>query len=109
MFVDKLGEWLKGKRDTDEITPAKPITGAQICEYAKAYHHLDIQPPDVRAMINHLRRARKPIASVGQGYFWAVNHNEIRSTLEHIYQRISAMAQAADGLKYAEFGEPRLL
>lgn len=106
-FVDKLGDWLKARRDRDDVP--REIGAAGIIEYARQFHHVDLKDSDVRAMVNHLRRSRKPIASSAAGYFWAVNHQELRPTLEHMYQRISAMAQAADGLKYAEFGEARLL
>jgi len=106
-FVEKLGEWLKARRDRDDVP--MEIGAAGIIEYAKGYHHLDFKDSDVRAMVNYLRRNKKPIASSAAGYFWAVNHQELRPTLEHMHQRISAMAQAADGLKYADFGEARLL
>ena len=106
-FVEKLGFWLRARRDRDE--DPREIGAAGIIEYARQFHHIDLKDSDVRAMVNHLRRTKRPVASSASGYFWAVNHQELRPTLEHLYQRISAMAQAADGLKYAEFGEPRLL
>lgn len=108
-FVNKLAAWLKSKRDADEITPDRPIKADDIIDYAIQYHHLPIKDSDVRAMVNFLRRSKQPIGSAAGGYFWAVNHQELRSTLEHLHERIRSMSVAANGLKFADFGEPRLL
>lgn len=108
-IVDRMGAWLQRKRNEGESTPDKPTPAAAIISYCRDYLHAELESPDVRAMVNYLRRNKKPIGSSAGGYFWAVNHNELRPTLEHMYQRINAMAQAADGLKYADFGEEKLL
>ena len=52
----------------------------------------------VRHMVNALRREGVPIASSGDGYYFAATDQEVRSTIAHLTRRISGIAAAIRGL-----------
>ena len=53
---------------------------------------------EVRQMVNRLRRKGVPIASSGDGYYFAATDQEVRSTIAHLTRRISGIAAAISGL-----------
>lgn len=53
---------------------------------------------EVRHLVNQLRRDGVPIASSGNGYFYAATEQEVRATIAHLTRRISGIAAAIRGL-----------
>ena len=53
---------------------------------------------DLRKRISRLRRKGVPIASNGNGYFYAATEQEVRATIAHMTHRISGIAAAIRGL-----------
>ena len=83
-----------------------------LSEYLKRYHlgaenavtsrelerTFSIRGIEVRHLVNSLRRDGVPIASNGQGYFYAATEQEVRATIAHMTRRISGIAAAMRGL-----------
>lgn len=86
-----------------------------IAEHLKKYHlgeqnavtsqeleiAFDIKGIELRNLINTLRRSGIPIASSGNGYFYAATEQEVRATIAHMTHRISGIAAAIHGLTQA--------
>lgn len=86
-----------------------------IAEHLKQYHFgeknavtsreleiaFDIKGIELRNLINTLRRSGIPIASSGNGYFYAATEQEVRATIAHMTHRISGIAAAIHGLTQA--------
>ena len=53
---------------------------------------------EVRHLVNQLRRDGIPIASNGNGYFYAATDQEVRATIAHLTRRISGISAAIRGL-----------
>jgi len=96
-FVDRFWDHLKDLRP-DGSNPV-PVTGKHLCEWAKNDWGVDLEGPDVRAMVNYLRRNKKPIASLSDGYFVAVNLPELGSTILHMRERMAAINKACEGMQ----------
>jgi len=60
-----------------------------------------IRGKELRNLINTLRRSGEPIASSGNGYFYAATEQEIHATIAHMTHRISGIAAAIRGLTMA--------
>ena len=60
-----------------------------------------IRGKELRDVINTLRRSGVPIGSSGNGYFYAVTEQEVRSTIGHMTHRIGGIAAAIHGLTMA--------
>ena len=56
---------------------------------------------ELRTVINTLRRSGIPVASSGNGYFYAATAQEIRTTIAHMTHRISGICAAIRGLTEA--------
>ena len=83
-LVDRFAADLKDARGGGRVTPEKPICSRRLIEaYGKKGHEINV--PDVRAMVSHLRVEKQmPIASSSKGYFWADTPGELAGTLEHL-------------------------
>lgn len=92
---------LKNARHIQQITPENPISSFQLCAmYAERGHK--IESPDIRAMVNYLRRNGCPIGSNSYGYFWALAWDELATTREHLGQRRDAISAVLEGLGRAK-------
>jgi hypothetical protein len=78
-----------------------PLTGKEICSKCRMEKKFDLEGPDVRAMVNYLRRRSKPIGSVSDGYFWAIEKQELDSTILHLRERVAGISSALRGLEVA--------
>ena len=78
------------------------ITGKDICHLARAERKTDIEGPDVRAMVNYLRRREEPVGSVSDGYFYATQRQELDSTILHLKERMAGIGSALRGLEMAK-------
>ena len=84
----------------------------RLAEYLEQYHMgalnaatsreleltFGIKGIEVRHLVNQLRRDGVPIASSGNGYFYAATEQEVRATIAHLTRRISGIAAAIRGL-----------
>jgi hypothetical protein len=107
-FSNTLADHLKSKREHNDEATIQPITAETLCYWAAEYHLTTLGQADIRAMINFLRRSRKPIGSASNGYFWAVNPQELESTIDHLSDRLNGIQSAYNGLKNAEFPDLKL-
>lgn len=80
----------------------KALTGKEICSLAKSEKRIDIEGPDVRAMVNYLRRRENPIGSENDGYFWATQWHHLDSTILHLKERVAGISSALRGLEMAK-------
>ena len=62
---------------------------------------LNLSGNEIRKQVNALRRECVPIASSGNGYFYAATEQEVRATIAHMTHRISGIAAAIHGLTQA--------
>ena len=83
-----------------------------VAEYLKRYHlgeqnavtsreletTFNVKGIELRSTINALRRSGVPIASSGNGYFYAATEHEVRATIAHMKHRISGISAAIQGL-----------
>lgn len=53
---------------------------------------------EIRHLVNGLRRDGVPIASNGNGYYYASAEQEVQATIAHLTHRISGIAAAIRGL-----------
>ena len=60
-----------------------------------------VKGKELRDTVNALRRDGVPIASSGEGYFYAATEPEVRATIAHMTHRISGIAAAIRGLTQA--------
>lgn len=86
-----------------------------LAEYLRRYHFgqfnattsrelelsFGIKGIEVRHLVNQLRREGIPIASSGNGYFYASTDQEVRATIAHLTRRISGISAAIRGLNRA--------
>ncbi len=84
----------------------------RLAEYLKRYHlgaahaiasrelecMFSVGGKRLRGTVNRLRREGVPIASNGNGYFYADTGQEIHTTIAHMTHRISGIAAAIRGL-----------
>lgn len=108
MIVNKVAEYLKSRRDQGAITPEHPTPATAMAEWIHRHLIVKVNDTDIRAMVNYLRRNKKPVASVAGGYFWAVNHRELEPTMKHMAERINGIQAAYEGLRNCQFEDPRL-
>lgn len=55
---------------------------------------------EVRALVSHLRVVEgAPIASQGNGYFWATKPEEMDETIEHIEKRLTRLRRVLRSLR----------
>ena len=86
-----------------------------IADYLKHYHlgeqnavtsrelelAYNMRGKELRNLVNTLRCSGIPIASSGNGYFYASTEQEVRATIVHMTHRISGIAAAIRGLTSA--------
>ena len=86
-----------------------------IAEHLRRYHRgeqsavtsreleltFEMKGKELRSAINELRRDAVPIASNGNGYYYAADAQEVRHTIAHMTHRISGIAAAIRGLNRA--------
>ena len=84
----------------------------RLAEYLERYHlgaanaatswelecAFGVRGKDLRYAVYGLRRQGVPIASNGNGYFYAATEQEVRATIAHMTHRISGIAAAIRGL-----------
>ena len=58
---------------------------------------------DIRREVNRLRVAGEPIASDKEGYYIAINAEEITATIRNLQSRRNAMNRAIEGLMEAKY------
>ena len=82
-----------------------------LAEYLRRYHFgqfnattsrelelsFGIKGIEVRHLVNQLRREGIPIASNGNGYFYAATDQEVKATIAHLTRRISGISAAIRG------------
>ena len=93
--------WLKNYLKTRRRITAKASTGKEICREYYKQKGGDIQGPDVRAMVNYLRRQANPIGSESDGYFWASKNYELDDTIQHLTARVGGITSALHGIARA--------
>jgi len=54
---------------------------------------------ELRNLVNVLRQDGFPICSDGNGYFYAADEQEIRTTIKHMKNRIAGISAAINGLQ----------
>jgi len=59
----------------------------------------DMKGKELRNLVNVLRRDGIPICSDGNGYFYAKDEQEIRTTIKHMKNRIAGINAAINGLQ----------
>lgn len=91
-------DWIRDERADGHVTPGAPATSFFICE-VWAKRDVRLEGPDIRAMVNYLRRRGFPIASNAHGYFWARTWDELAHTREHLRQRRDAIDAVLEGLE----------
>lgn len=96
----RLADYLQRARAAGSITPANPKTAADLVAGIGAnVKGVKVDGPSIRAMVNFLRVHKTPIASTGNGYFWANTTKELNQTILHMMERISAIQAAIAGLE----------
>lgn len=60
-----------------------------------------VRPPQLRAIVNTLRKEGYPIGSGQDGYFYARSYRELLPTIDHLNGRVSAINEALGGLERA--------
>lgn len=88
-------EGLKRGRLDGRITPTAPVTGREICKRWKALK----ESSEVRALVSYWRERGEPIASEGDGYFYALTPSELEPTMLHLRQRMSRILTVTRGLQ----------
>lgn len=96
-LAPRLASLLFRLRENGTVTPACPITASRI-KARMLDAGISVHNSEVCAMVNHLRRAGHPIASTGDGYFWAQTREELDSTVQHMQERIASMRDAVNGM-----------
>lgn len=96
-LAPRLASMLRRMRESGTATPADPITAQRIRERAASVG-FNVHNSEICAMVNHLRRTGHPIASNGDGYFWALSEEELAPTIRHMRERIAAMSDAISGM-----------
>ncbi|RTL20746.1 MAG: hypothetical protein EKK55_17325 [Rhodocyclaceae bacterium] len=107
-IAPRLAEYLKRCRIAGKVTPDSPVTAADLCDVINSREDAGakVQGPDIRAMVNYLRRSKAPIGSGANGYFWATDIKELGPTIVHMMERRDAIQSAITGLE-SSF-EPRV-
>jgi hypothetical protein len=90
-------EELRTLRFYGDATPETPIPGKRLAE------KFSIPDTDLRAIIAYCRLTREPIGSNGRGYWYAMNNEELKSTIQQFAERASALTNVRLGLESARF------
>ncbi len=99
MECDAIGTYLKRNHNTrNKAALSKQLEAAFSCKGT-----------EIRRCINMLRSKGIPICSCVNGYFYSDNTEDISSTVNQLYSRISKIEQAKDGLKKYILAERRLI
>ncbi len=96
----ELIEYLKRKREGNEITPEHPITGKQLAAKL-SYAERGITERDVQAMIQEARKAGHLIG-LGpslKGYFYAYDESEMAPFLGNVESRIGELAEVRSAIR----------
>ena len=95
-----VGESLIAKSDLlkdilRDYTEGNPIVGSTLAKMLAFKSSVE-----VRALVSHLRVAEgAPIASQGNGYFWATKPEELDATIEHVENRLARLRRVARSLR----------
>lgn len=92
---------LKASRAQGLISATIGVPARRICASMEQSKGFRISDADVRAMVNYWRRNGEPVISLSNGYSYALNAEELASTIEHLEDRIKAEQAALSGLKRA--------
>lgn len=65
----------------------------------------DMKGKELRNLVNVLRLDGVPICSDGNGYFYAKDEQEIRTTIKHMRNRIAGITAAINGLQQCLSGK----
>lgn len=60
---------------------------------------------ELRNLVNVLRQEGVPICSDGNGYYYAKDEQEIRTTIKHMKNRIAGISAAINGLQQCLSGK----
>jgi hypothetical protein len=96
-----LGNILELARQDGTITPDKPANADRVKDLLLKNGYEVKSDVEIRALVNFLRRIKRPIGSNGKGYFWALNGRELTDTLEQLDSRIKGILAARNGLATA--------
>lgn len=96
-LAPRLSVMLKRMRESGAATPARPVTAGRIKGHM-ATSGFVVHNSEICAMVNYLRRTGHPIASNGDGYFWANTKDELEPTIKHMRERIASMSDALGGM-----------
>lgn len=78
------------------------IKNERILKYFTTHHPgFKVSEADVRAIVNYLRRRGEPIGSSSHGYFLAGNPEELKTTIDSLWDREMAIRGAREGLEQA--------
>lgn len=106
-IVPTLKTILENARKDANRGPLNPVSAGELCDRLAPFGN--VKDADIRAMVNCLRRNKCPIGSNANGYFMAINHIELETTRQHLYERIQGIQGALRGLENAEFEAQELI
>lgn len=92
LYRTKFRRFLQCMRERSKSNPAVSFvieTGMQV------------SGADVRKMVQNARRMSLPVASAGNGYFYAKSKGELRSTIEHLKERRNSLSYTISQLELA--------
>ena len=94
------------RKHIQTIDRLNPVKGAAIAEGMSTWCKVNITEPDVRTMVSYLRAAEwMPIGSDNNGYFFARERFELKTTKQHLQGRINQMKAVLDGLEKSIRGD----
>ena len=100
-IADRLRLDLKTAREREDnrICESNPLDNTAIrAAYLKAFKW-DLSSPDIRAIVNFLRRQGTPIGSGSKGYWYCLAEDEWKTTDEHLTDRINGELAARTGVR----------
>jgi hypothetical protein len=71
------------------------------CEICKV---VELKSVQLRALVKYARRRRVPIASCGDGYYYAKDSAELQTTISHLTERRDSLGFTIEQLQRADFG-----
>jgi len=97
-YAPILLKFLKTEREQRGRGPGNSLLSIEIESHLSTFGR-DVKGSDVRAMVNYLRRNKYPVGSNADGYFLAINRQELDFTIQHMQERISSIRAALNGLE----------
>jgi hypothetical protein len=99
-LVWRFRDHMKQSRENGRTSPTNPITALRLTEAYKKTG-IELNNIDICAMVNFLRRNNVPIASGGNGYFYATSESELETTKKMLRDKIRGEQAALGGLEMA--------